>query len=446
MPAREEDTLIPRDTTDPQAPGGRDRERDGSVEEAKRLLPDPDLESLIQKLNVAAKTVEETSISEDEATSDAPVFRRPSRESRWSLPMADDEGRERLLQLLADARRAHASDLLIVAGTRPTARVNGRLVGVGSRVLSPDDSAALCAALVPASHAGDLARAGTADFVLTRKGVGRFRCNVHRARGHWSAAIRLLPERVPDLAALHLPATLERFTEMEYGLVLVTGPTGSGKSTTLAALMRRLLARRRVHVITIEDPVEYAHPHGESVVEHIEIGRDAPSFAAALRSALRQDPDVLLIGEMRDPESISIAITAAETGHLVLSTLHTGDAPQTIHRILDSYPPGQADQVRVQLSISLAGIVSQQLLPRRDGRGRVPAVEVMVATHAVRNLIRQGKIAHLRSQFTLEQHAGMLGLDGSLARLVKERLVDRELARARARVPEEFDYLLLKQD
>jgi twitching motility protein PilT len=201
-----------------------------------------------------------------------------------------------------------------------------------------------------------------------------------------------------------------------------------------------------VHVITIEDPVEYAHAHGDSVVEHIEIGRDAVSFAAALRSALRQDPDVLLIGEMRDPESISIAITAAETGHLVLSTLHTGDAPQTIHRILDSYPAGQTEQVRVQLSVSLAGIVSQQLLPRRDGRGRVPAVEVMVATHAVRNPIRQGKIAHLRSQFTLEQHAGMLGLDGSLARLVKEKLVDRELARARARVPEEFDHLLLAQD
>jgi twitching motility protein PilT len=446
MPARQEDRTIPRDKTDPKDPGERDREHDGSADAAKRLLPDPDLESLIQKLNIAAKTVEDASASEGETASEAPLFRRPSRESRWSLPTADDDGRERLVQLLAEARGAHASDLLIVAGTRPTARVNGRLVGVGGRVLSPDDSAALCAALVPATHAEDLARSGTADFVLTRKGIGRFRCNVHRARGHWSAALRLLPERVPDFAALHLPATLERFTEMEYGLVLVTGPTGSGKSTTLAALMRRILSRRRVHVITIEDPVEYAHAHGDSVVEHIEIGRDAVSFAAALRSALRQDPDVLLIGEMRDPESISIAITAAETGHLVLSTLHTGDAPQTIHRILDSYPAGQTEQVRVQLSVSLAGIVSQQLLPRRDGRGRVPAVEVMVATHAVRNLIRQGKIAHLRSQFTLEQHAGMLGLDGSLARLVKEKLVDRELARARARVPEEFDHLLLAQD
>jgi twitching motility protein PilT len=361
---------------------------------------------------------------------------------RWALPAADDETRDRLARLLADARTAHASDLLLVAGARPTVRINGHLVPAGDGPLHPEESAGLCAALVPDTHVETLAGAGAVDFVLARKGVGRLRCNVHRAAGRWSAALRLLPERVPDLAALNLPSSLHRFADLEYGLVLVTGPTGSGKTTTLAALMRRILSRRRVHVITIEDPVEYSHPHGESVVEHVEIGRDAPSFAAALRSALRQDPDVMLIGEMRDPESISIAITAAETGHLVLSTLHTGDAPQTVHRILDSYPAGQADQVRVQLSVSLAGIVSQQLLPRQDGRGRVPAVEVMLATHAVRNLIRQGKIAHLRSQITLEKQAGMLGLDTSLARVVQKQLVDRETARARARVPEEFDHLL----
>jgi twitching motility protein PilT len=355
-------------------------------------------------------------------------------------------GRDRLARLLAAARQAHASDLLLVPGTRPMARVNGGLEPAGKNALGADEAASLCAALVPKTHADDLADSGAADFAITRQGVGRFRCNVHRTRGHWSAAIRLLPERVPDLKSLNLPETIGRFAEMEYGLVLVTGPTGSGKSTTLAALVRRILAHRRVHLITIEDPVEYAHPHGDSVVEHIEIGRDALSFASALRSALRQDPDVLLIGEMRDPESISIAITAAETGHLVFSTLHTGDGPQTIHRILDSYPPGQTEQVRVQLSVSLAGIVSQQLLPRRDGRGRVPAVEVLVATHAVRNLIRQGKIAHLRSQITLEQAKGMLALDHSLARLARSGLADLEVARARARIPEEFDDLLRKQE
>ena len=188
--------------------------------------------------------------------------------------------------------------------------------------------------------------------------------------------------------------------------------------------------------------MEYEHPHGVGLVEHIEIGRDVDSFAGALRSALRQDPDVLLIGEMRDPESMSIAITAAETGHLVLSTLHTGDSPQTIHRIMDSYPANRIAAVRAQLSVSLAGIVSQQLLPRKDGQGRIPAVEILVATAGVRNLVRLGKIEQLRSQITLERQAGMLDLDRSLARLVREGLVDPDEARWRARQPATFDALL----
>jgi twitching motility protein PilT len=402
---------------------------------AKRLLPDPDLDSLVQRLNTAARRPGETAPSHEPAAPESASAPPAPPAGRWHLPAPDPE---RLAALLDAAREAHASDLLIVAGAPPTTRVNGRLTGIGDRSLEPDAAAALCAALLPERQREAACRTGSVDFVLARSGQGRFRCNVHRAGGHWSAAVRLLPERVPDLEALHLPAALGRFAELEYGLVLVTGPTGSGKSTTLAALIQRLLERRRVHVITIEDPVEYTHPHGACVVEHVEIGRDAPSFAAALRAALRQDPDVLLVGEMRDPESISIAITAAETGHLVLSTLHTGDAPQTIHRIIDSYPAGQAEQVRAQLSISLAGIVSQQLLPRRDGHGRVPAVEILVATPAVRNLIRQGKIAQLRGQFSLEPQAGMLALDTSLARLVREGLVEREEARARARVPDEW--------
>ena len=408
----------------------------------KRLLPDPDLESQIQKLNTAAKDVVEATDGEPGGTPEDSTGARPAHQARWPLPAANDAGRERLSMLLAHARSAYASDMLFVVGTKPNIRVNGVLEPVDRHALDTDDAAALCAALVPDTHVKAVQESGAVDFVLARKGLGRFRCNVHRARGHWSAAVRLLPEDVPDLEDLNLPKALERFTDLDYGLVIITGPTGSGKSTTLASLMKRILSKRRAHVITIEDPVEYAHPHGRSVVEHIEIGRDAPSFSSALTAALRQDPDVLLIGEMRDPASISIAITAAETGHLVLSTLHTGDAPQTIHRVLDSYPAGQTEQVRVQLSVSLAGIVSQQLLPKKDGKGRVPAVEVMVATHAVRNLIRQGKIAHLRSQFTLEKAAGMLGLDASLARLVREGLVERELARTRARVPQEFDHLV----
>jgi len=397
---------------------------------AKRLLPDPDLEALIRKLN-------------SEAEDERPVPARPGpRDPSWPLPEPDDTGREWLRRLLAGAREAHASDLLLVSGTRPMVRIDGSLAPLEQRVLTAGSVALLCAALVPAAHRLGAQSSATADFAVVHEGVGRFRCNVHRARGDWSAAVRLLPEHVPDLESLHLPPAIERFAEIEYGLLIITGPTGCGKSTTLAALMKRILSRRRVHAITIEDPVEYAHPHGESVVEHVEIGRDAPSFSAALRASLRQDPDVLLIGEMRDPESIGIAITAAETGHLVLSTLHTGDGPQTINRILDSYPSGQAEQVRVQLSISLAGIVSQQLLPRRDGGGRVPAVEILVATHAVRNLIRRNKIAHIRAQFALEKQAGMLSLDNSLAQLVNQGMVDEALARARAREPEDFDRLL----
>lgn len=410
---------------------------------AKRLNPDPDLEALIQRLNQSTGPDRD-----DEATADpgesvgSAALRGGQPAARWSIPARSDAGRERIDGLLRKARDAHASDLLLVAGARPAARINGRLEPIGNQPLSPEDAADLGAALVPKSRRANLESDGTSDFALSRSGLGRLRCNVHRARGHWAAAVRLLPENVPDLADLNLPASLDRFAGLDYGLVLVTGPTGSGKSTTLAALLKRILARRRVHVITIEDPVEYAVGHGDSVVEHVEIGRDAPSFASALRASLRQDPDVLLIGEMRDPESIGIAITAAETGHLVLSTLHTGDGPQTIHRILDSYPSRQLEQVRVQLSVSLAGVISQQLLPRKDGAGRVPAVEILAVTHAVRNLIRQGKIAHLRSQITLEKPSGMLALDQSLATLVKKGLVDREEARTRARVPEEFDHLL----
>jgi twitching motility protein PilT len=297
----------------------------------------------------------------------------------------------------------------------------------------------LCAALVPPERRESAGRRGSADFSSRRGEHGRFRCNVHRERGRWAASVRLFPEDPPDLESLRLPADLARFADLHYGLILVTGPTGSGKTTTLAALIRRILARRRVHLVTIEDPVEYEHDHGESIVEHVEIGRDASSFGGALRSVLRQDPDVLLIGEMRDPESIGIALTAAETGHLVLSTLHTGDAPQTIHRILDSHPASQVDALRAQLASSLAGIISQQLLPRTDGRGRVPAVEVMTLSHGMRNLIRRGKIEQLRSQMSLERNAGAIDLDESLSTLVRNGWVEHEEARARARTPEEFD-------
>jgi len=408
----------------------------------RRLNPDEELDGLIRRLNDAARRGVEgpsgSGCDPDESADLPPSAPAP----RWVLPRAEPEGEPWLRRLLAEARERYASDVLLVADSPPMLRIDGKLEATGDRSLTASGVAMLCAALVPAERRDELAAHGALDFSFRAPGAGRVRSNVHRERGQWAAAIRLFPQELPEIDGLLLPASLGRFAELHYGLVLVTGPTGSGKTTTLAALTRAILRRRRIHLVTIEDPVEYEQAHGGSVVEHVEIGRDAPSFAAALRSALRQDPDVLLIGEMRDPESIGIAITAAETGHLVLSTLHTGDGPQTIHRIIDSYPPGMSEPVRAQLAASLAAIVSQQLLPRRDGRGRAPAVEVLVATPAVRNLIRRGKIEQLRSQMSLEQAAGMIDLDQSLARLVRDGVVEPAQARARARIPEEFDKLL----
>jgi twitching motility protein PilT len=414
----------------------------GRATMTQRLQPDPDLEALIERLNRSARAgaAGETGPSADGEPAEATAS--PVPRARWSLPPPDDDGRQWLERLLRSTREAGASDLMLVVGLPPVIRVDGTLRRLAEDALDSPAAAKLSAALVPKVRRETVQAEGSVDFAFTRAGLGRFRCNVHRERGRWSAAIRLLPEAIPDLRSLHLPASLARFAELDRGLVLVTGPTGSGKTTTLAALLKHVLDRRPVHAITIEDPVEYAHPHGSSVVEHVEVGRDTPSFSRSLRSALRQDPDVLLVGEMRDRESIAIAVTAAETGHLVLSTLHTGDPPQTIHRIVDAYPGEHSDTVRAQLSVSLAGIVSQHLLPRADGRGRVPAVEVLVATPGVRNLIRQGKIAMLRAQMTLEASAGMLSLEASLADLVRQGLIARDEALARARDPQTLGQLL----
>ncbi len=381
----------------------------------------------------AARPDDGTGDDPADAVADAP---------RWPLPASSEEGREYLSDLLARARKGYASDLLLVAGSPPTLRRHGRLEALGESPLSAGMAGLLCGALVPARRRDTAESLGAVDFTTAPDGLGRFRCNVHRQRDQWSAAVRLLCDEIPTLEQLNLPPEHQRYADLEYGLVLVTGPTGSVKSTTLASLIRRILSRRRVHLITVEDPVEYEHAHGDSVVEHIEVGRDVPDFPSALRSALRQDPDVLLVGEMRDLESVSMAIAAAETGHLVLSTLHTGDSAQTVHRIVDAYPAAQQEQVRTQLSASLAGVVSQQLLPRAEGEGRVPAVENLVATPAVRNLIRLGKMQMVRSQITLEMREGMLSLDHSLARLAREGIVEIDEARRRARAPSDFEQAL----
>lgn len=410
----------------------------------KRLSPDPDLEALVADLNDKAQTDVRPARRSSELEEADDVAERPRplpAGSRWRVPEYSAEGWDYLTDLIGRCREAVATDLMLVEGAPPTMRIDGELHPLGEQPLATGLCAMLCGALVPEGRRQALGERGAVDFSLQLPEVGRIRCNVHLQRSHWSASIRLLSDQALELKHLNLPEELARYSELDHGLVLVTGPTGSGKTTTLAALIDRLLDRRKVHLITVEDPVEYEHAHRGSVVEHIEIGRDVPDFATALRSAMRQDPDVLLVGEMRDRESVSMAITAAETGHLVLSTLHTSDSAQSVHRILDSYPADQQTQIRAQLSISLAGIVSQQLLPATDN-GRVPAVENLVATHAVRNLIRQGKVQMLRSQLTLERRAGMLSLDASLARLVKDGRVDEAEARARARSREEFDQFL----
>ena len=408
---------------------------------AHGIPSDPDLEALVRRLNAAARDAgepESAELPQPGAAAAAP----PAEPSPFRLTAVHSDAREWMGRILGRAREAAATDVLLASGAPPVLRVNGGLAPLQGEPLSASQSEMLCAALVPPERRAAVTAAGAVDFGFSWPGLGRFRGNVHRERGGWAAAVRLFPRELPELEDLNLPACLEPFTALEHGLVLVTGPTGSGKSTTLAALLRRIMSRRTAHVITIEDPVEYEHPHGRCIVEHVEIGRDAPSFAAALRSALRQSPDVLLVGEMRDRDSIAMAITAAETGHLVLSTLHTRDAPQTISRILDTYPPGQLEAVRAQISVSLAGVVSQVLLPRVDGTGRVPAVEVLQGTDAVRNIVRQGKLERLPAQITLERSAGMLSLDESLATLVVRGLVAEATARARARHAMDFERYL----
>jgi len=345
--------------------------------------------------------------------------------------------------LLHAATARDASDLLVVPGAKPTLRVHGELQPLEEhRQVGPDDATDMLNPFLAPNDSAAFRAGAAVDFCFDRAGIGRFRCNLHRTRDGVSASLRLLPEVIPDFSMLNLPAQVGRFADMYKGFVLVVGPTGAGKSTTLACLINMINAHRAAHIVTIENPVEYRHRHRKGVVEQIEIGTDAPSFAEALKQTLRQDPDVILVGEMRDLDTISIALTAAETGHLVFSTLHTNDTSQAIDRIIDVFPAFQQNQIRNQISLSLTGVVAQHLIPTADGTGRVPAVEILLATEAVRNLIRTAKTHQLYSTIGTSKSSGMQTMEDSLGGLVRTGRISREAALARSVHPEEFQSLV----
>lgn len=343
-----------------------------------------------------------------------------------------------LKQLLQEAVERLASDVHITVGVPPVFRINGQLVRTEHPVLSVQDTASFVEEITKEEQRQRFMEQGELDFSFAISGVSRFRVNLFRQRGSMGLAIRVVNERISTLDQLGHPEILKTLARNSRGLVLVTGPTGSGKSTTLAAMIDLINNERACHILTLEDPIEYLHKHRKSIVNQREIHADSKSFANALRAALREDPDVILVGEMRDAETIGIAVTAAETGHLVFATLHTGDASQTIDRIIDVFPPYQQQQIRVQLSLTLQGIISQQLIPRRDGTGRVVALEILTATPAVRNLIREGKSHQILSIIQTGARNGMQSMDSSLKALYTSGAITYEDAIIRASNPETF--------
>jgi twitching motility protein PilT len=328
-----------------------------------------------------------------------------------------------------------ASDLILSAGAAPAFRVDGNLVSSG-QALSPEDTERLIRELLAPQQRVAFSEQNSVDFSFQWGDRGRIRGNAFRQRGSVAVALRAIPTHIPSFEELMLPESVEDVAKAPHGLVLFTGPTGSGKSTTQASLIDWINEEHARHIITIEDPIEYLHHHKRSIVEQREVGVDTPSFASALRSALREDPDVVLVGEMRDLESISIALTVAETGHLVFATLHTNDAGQAIHRMVDVFPSGQQQQIRVQLGSTLVAVVHQELLPKIGG-GRVAAFEVLVATPAVKNLIRENKVGQLRNVMVTSADAGMCTLESALGWLVRGGLVSESDALARSTFPKE---------
>jgi len=336
-----------------------------------------------------------------------------------------------------------ASDVHLSPGFPPAIRSRGRITPLDDySVLTPQDTREIVYSILNDSQRKTFENNLQLDFAYAIPGVARFRVNCFFQRGAISAAFRLIPTEIQSLESLGLPQVLEEFCRKPRGFVLMTGPTGSGKSTSLASMIDLINSEREEHILTIEDPIEFLHTHKKCIVNQREIGADAIDFAGALKSALREDPDVILVGEMRDLETISTALTAAETGHLVFATLHTQSTAQTVDRIIDVFPPHQQQQVRMQLSIALQGIVTQQLLPTADGSARVCATEVLVPTPAVRNLIREGKTHQIYSAIQTSASVGMQTMDSHLAQLVRMGKITPSLASQRSMVPEELKRLM----
>lgn len=355
--------------------------------------------------------------------------------------MAQDY-KTRLNDLLLTTARQGASDLHIAVGKKPTLRIDGVLIGLQKEsILTPEDTQGIILAMLTPEQKEKMLKFGDIDFSFAYEDKARFRVNAFFQRGYMAAALRLINAEIKTLEQLRMPPIVHEFTKMNQGFVLVVGPAGSGKSTTLAAMVDEINHKKTEHIITVEDPVEYLFTQDRSIISQREIRTDSPTFHRALRSILRQDPDVLMIGEMRDRESISTAITAAETGHLVFSTLHTNSASQTIDRIIDSFPADQQGQITSQLAATLVGIISERLVPRIDG-GRVPATEIMFMNSAIRNLIRERKIYQIDLVIETSLQDGMMTLNRSLAELVKRKEVSLENAELYSLNPAELRILL----
>jgi len=346
-------------------------------------------------------------------------------------------------QLLRDAVEKRASDLHITVGRPPVLRITDELVNLDYRPLNLETARDLIYSILTEQQQETFERDLELDFAYGHDELGRFRVNLYKQKGRIGAALRVIPSKIPSLEELGLPKILEELALMPSGFIVITGPTGCGKSTTQASMIDIINVRRRCHIVTIEDPIEYLHRHKNSVVTQREVGNDTKSFQDALKHILRQNPDVILIGEVRDPESMGMALTAAETGHLVLTTLHTFDAPQAVDRIIDLFTPYQQQQVRMQLSGTLRGIIGQQLIPRADRSGLIVALEIMLATPAVRNLIRKGETQQLYSTIQTGRQIGMQSMNQHLKELVASGKINKGAAIAHSPNQEELRQILV---